>query len=86
MLESDSLLVINVLKTHQSTHLRVALAFLSIEFLNVPRVCNEIAHILAKFALSIGKETVWVEEPPGFIEDLLIQELSISRNPIILCL
>ncbi|TQD89154.1 hypothetical protein C1H46_025276 [Malus baccata] len=41
------------------------------EFLHTPRTCNGVAHRLARFALSIGNELVWIEEPPNFIQDLL---------------
>ncbi|KAL6279651.1 hypothetical protein ACE6H2_016532 [Prunus campanulata] len=31
---------------------------------HVPRSCNEVAHRLARYALTCGQDYVWVEEPP----------------------
>lgn len=46
-----------------------------VQFVHVPRTCNGVAHRLAKFAISIGNEFVWLEDPPDLIQDLLSYDL-----------
>lgn len=40
-----------------------------------PRLCNGIAHYLAKFALSFNNALVWTKKPPNLIQELLLQDI-----------
>lgn len=46
-----------------------------IQFQQAPRLCNGVAYKLAKFAISLGSEVVWLEEPLVFIQDLLSHDI-----------
>ena len=46
-----------------------------VQFVHVPRICNGVAHRLAKFAISIGNDFVWLEDPHDFIQDLFSPDL-----------
>ena len=55
--------------------LLLASNFHRVSFIHANRLCNGVAHRLAKFALSCGNNLVWFKEPPILIQELLFQDL-----------
>jgi hypothetical protein len=49
-------------------------SFSSKRVIHVPRVANNVAHCLAKFALSQRLDNVWIEECPSFIQGAVLVE------------
>ena len=85
LLESDSLILINVLKELAPPPASVAAVmygvlaslhdFRSVELSDVRRLGNRPAHLLAKHALGIADFSTWIEENPCFIEQALIYDV-----------
>ncbi|RXH89245.1 hypothetical protein DVH24_031602 [Malus domestica] len=55
--------------------LQLASTFPMVRFIHVSRLCNGVAHLLAKFALSSSNNLVWFEEPPILVQELLFQDM-----------
>ncbi|KAM1857414.1 hypothetical protein ACFX14_007525 [Malus domestica] len=89
VVESDSQKVIAVLNgTYADSSalgmiaedvLQLASNFSRVKFIHASRLCNGVAHHLAKFALSSSNNLVWIEEPPTLIHDLLLQDICNSK-------
>lgn len=83
-LETDSKLVADALKGRTKRQnmasnlihdaLALASSFSFVSFSHVSRHANNVARVLAKLALSLGEEMVWLGEGPQCITDLVEQE------------
>ena len=81
VLEGDSLILMNALKTNshslaQFGHIIKDIQFLAsqfsiISFSHVKRHCNTIAHSIARRALSFSSLQVWMEDVPLELADVL---------------
>ena len=81
VLEGDSLILMNALKTNshslaQFGHIIKDIQFLTsqfsiISFSHVKRHCNTIAHSIARRALSFSSLQVWMEDVPLELADVL---------------
>ena len=81
VLEGDSLILMNALKTNshslaQFGHIIKDIQFLAsqfsiISFSHVKRHCNTIAHSIARWALSFSSLQVWMEDVPLELADVL---------------
>ncbi|RXH68608.1 hypothetical protein DVH24_030941 [Malus domestica] len=82
IVESDSMKVISVLNGTVADSLalgmiaedvlQLAFTFSRVKFIHTSRLCNWVAHRLAKFALSSSNNLVWFKEPPTLIQELLL--------------
>ena len=87
IIEGDSLLVINALKELSpppssvaaiiSNSLLVSQEFRQVVFSHVCRQSNRPAHLLAKYAFGIDDFSVWLEEEPCFLNQALIQDVTL---------
>lgn len=73
-MESDCLKVITTLN-HTLSDVSASIQFPMVRFIHANRLCNGVAHYLAKFALSSGNNLVWFEQPLIIIQKLLFQDL-----------
>jgi hypothetical protein len=48
-----------------------------VEFTHCGRDLNSVAHELARFCFSSGNSCIWVDEPPSFILDKLLNDVTI---------
>ena len=81
VLEGDSLILMNALKTNshslaQFGHIIKDIQFLAsqfsiISFSHVKRHCNTVAHLIARQTLSFSSLQVWMEDVPSEIADVL---------------
>lgn len=88
ILEGDSLLVINTPKELSPPHssvaaiisssLLVSQEFRQVVFSRVHWQGNRLTHLLAKYASSIDDFSVWLQEEPCFLNQVLIQDVTYS--------
>jgi ribonuclease HI len=82
--EGDSMVVVNALNSNtpywracgsivEDTRDRL-LQFLTWSVQHARREANQVAHFLAKHALSVNQDVVWKEECPSFIQDIIYAE------------
>lgn len=92
-LEGDSLMLVNALNELTPPPLSVAVIvssslstfneFRRVDVSHVKRKGNSPAHLLAKYALGISDFSVWVEESPGFLDEVdeaLLQDVLLASS------
>ena len=90
MTESDSLTLVNALKEILPPRLAVAALvycslaasheFRRVAFSHVGRQDNRPTHMLAKHAIRIVDFSVWIEETPCFLEQVLLHDVIVVTN------
>ena len=88
ILEGDSLVLVNVLKEVTPPPSSVAAIvysslsslhdFRQVELSHVCLQSNRLAYLLAKHAIGIADFSVWIEENPCFIEQVLLHDVILA--------
>ncbi|XP_075665350.1 uncharacterized protein LOC142635016 [Castanea sativa] len=88
--ERGTLILVNALNETSSSPSAVAVIMSSslsafkdfcwVDVSDVKRSGNWPAHLLAKYAIGISDFAVWVEESPSFIDQALLQDVTLASN------